>query len=245
MNDQLTNYDSRGPVSFEYDEKVLAKDFMSQVFGFMSAALVISGIAAWAFGSSANLMSYLHNPLTGSMTILGWVTMLAPLGLVILMGIKYEKMSLSALATSFLVFALVMGISLSFIFLVYTDSSIVATFFITAGTFSVMAILGWRTRTDLTKFGSILYMALIGIIIAMVVNFFMKSEMMSYVISFIGVLVFSGLTAYDVQKLKRIGASVQYGTEVASKAAVMGALSLYLDFINLFLFLLRFLGNRD
>ncbi|NND78027.1 MAG: Bax inhibitor-1/YccA family protein [Flavobacteriales bacterium] len=245
MNDQLNEYETHGQISYELDEKVLAKDFMSQVFGFMSAALAISGIAAWAFGASAKLMSYLYNPLTG-MTMLGWVTMLAPLGFVIVMGVRYHKLSLSALATSFLLFALINGISLSFIFLVYTDASIVATFFITAGTFATMAVLGWRTRTDLTKFGSMLYMALIGIIIAMVVNyFFLKSGTMDYVISFIGVLIFTGLTAYDVQKLKRIGASVQFGTELASKAAVMGALSLYLDFINLFLFLLRFLGSRD
>ena len=246
MNDELNKYDPKGPISVEYDEKILAKDFMSQVFGFMSVALAISGIAAWAFGASPALMSYLHDPFTGSMTILGWVTMLAPLGFVIVMGVRYHKMSFSALSSSFILFALIMGISLSFIFMVYTKDSIVATFFITAGTFAIMAVLGWRTNTDLTKFGSMLYMALIGIIIAMLVNtFFLKSGTLDYIISIMGVLIFTGLNAYDVQKLKRIGASVEYGTEVASKAAVMGALNLYLDFINLFLFLLRFLGSRD
>jgi FtsH-binding integral membrane protein len=133
---------------------------------------------------------------------------------------------------------------LSSIFAIYTGNSIASTFFITSGTFTVMAILGYTTKTDLTKFGSILIMGVIGIVIAMVVNMFMQSEMMSYIISGIGVLIFTGLTAYDVQKLKRIGAGVEYGTDEANKLAIMGALNLYLDFINLFLFLLRFMGDR-
>lgn len=144
----------------------------------------------------------------------------------------------------FIAYSAIMGVSLSTIFLVYTASSIFTTFFITAGTFGVMAFLGYTTKTDLTKFGSILMMGLIGIIIASVVNMFMGSETTDYIISILGVLIFTGLTAYDVQKLKRIGSGVEYGTDETNKLAIMGALNLYLDFVNLFLFLLRFLGDR-
>ena len=138
-----------------------------------------------------------------------------------------------------------MGISLSSIFLIYSLGSIYLTFFVTAITFSIMAFLGYYTKTDLTKFGGILRMALIGIIVAMLVNFFMQSAMMDYIISMLGVLIFTGLTAYDMQKIRQIGMQVETGTESESKLALMGALTLYLDFINLFLFLLRFLGNRN
>ncbi|MEM7161351.1 MAG: Bax inhibitor-1/YccA family protein [Bacteroidota bacterium] len=245
MNDNnLQKFDPNNPLSFEIGEKELAKNFMSQVFAYMTAALALSGIAAFVFANSS-LIYNLFNPVTGSLNILGWVTMLAPLGLVLLMGVRYHKMSFGSLMLFFLVFAVINGISLSFILLTYTASSIALTFFVTAGTFAVMAILGWRTRTDLTKFGSILYMALIGIIIASLANFFLQSGPLDYIISFAGVIIFTGLTAYDVQKLKRIGAQVEYGTEGSSKMAIMGAVSLYLDFINLFLFLLRFLGSRD
>jgi hypothetical protein len=137
-----------------------------------------------------------------------------------------------------------MGMSLSFIFLIYTLPSIAKTFVITAAMFGFMGILGYTTKTDLTKFGSIMMMGLVGLIIASVVNMFMQSATMEYVISFIGVLVFTGLTAYDVQKLKRIGNSISIDSEAARKLTIMGALTLYLDFINLFLFLLRFFGSR-
>jgi FtsH-binding integral membrane protein len=137
-----------------------------------------------------------------------------------------------------------MGMSLSFIFLIYTLGSIYLTFAIAAGMFGIMAVAGYTTKTDLTKFGSLMIMGLIGIIIASVVNYFMKSGTMDYIISFLGVLIFTGLTAYDVQKLKRIGSGSMYGDENYKKLMIMGALTLYLDFINLFLFLLRFFGNR-
>jgi hypothetical protein len=137
-----------------------------------------------------------------------------------------------------------MGASLSFILLIYTSASIFKTFVVTAAMFGIMSVVGYTTKTDLTKFGSLMFMGLIGIIIASVVNMFLQSGTFDYIISFIGVLVFTGLTAYDVQKLKRIGAGIQYGSEPAKKLVIMGALSLYLDFINLFLFLLRFLGDR-
>ena len=148
----------------------------------------------------------------------------------------------------FVAFSAVMGASLSYIFLIYTGASLAQVFLISAGTFGAMAFLGYTTSTDLTKMGSLLYMGLIGIILASVVNWFVGSSAMDYLISILGVLIFTGLTAYDTQKLKRIGAGVEYGdeasSEAASKLAILGATSLYLDFINLFLFMLRLMGNR-
>lgn len=222
---------------------VLAKNFVSNVMTYMASALAISGVMAYWFGTSAALMSYLVNE-TG-MTMLGWIVMLAPLGLVLLMGMRFQKMSSVSMLSVFMIYSMLTGISLSFIFLVYEISAISTTFFITSATFGIMAFLGYTTKTDLTKMGSILYMALIGLIIAMVVNWFMNSAMMDYIISGIGVLIFTGLTAYDMQKVKRIGMTVDHQSEEGTKLAIMGALTLYLDFINLFLFMLRFMGNRN
>jgi len=221
----------------------MAKSFLANVFTYMSAALVITGIVAYWFGNDSSLMSLIFT-VEGGMNIFGYFVMFAPLGLVLLMSARIQKFSSMTLMALFIVFSILMGMSLSSIFLIYTGGSIFTTFFITAGTFSIMAVLGYTTKTDLTKFGSILMMGVIGIIIAMVVNMFLQSGTMDYIISGIGVLIFTGLTAYDVQKLKRIGAGVEYGTEETNKLSIMGALSLYLDFINLFLFLLRFTGGR-
>ncbi len=223
----------------------MAKSFMSNVFSYMSLALIISGLAAYLFGTSESLIRLMYNLETGGRSVIGWIIALAPWGLVFLMGIRYEKFSFSGMLGVFVVFAFLMGASLGSIFIVYSTSTLATTFLVTAGTFGVMALLGYTTKTDLTKLGSILYMALIGLIIAMVVNYFMQSSMMDYVISGIGVLIFTGLTAYDTQKLKHIGMSVDAQSEDGKKQVVMGALSLYLDFINLFLFLLRLLGSRD
>ena len=225
------------------DSSALSKNFISNVFSLMFIALGISGITAFWFYESDAVMSLISE--TGGMTGLGWVVMFAPLGLVMLMGFGFNKLSISTLMIVFILYSLLTGMSLSFIFLAYSASSITMTFFITAGTFGTMALLGYTTSTDLTKFGSILYMALIGIIIASLVNWFMQSEGLDYIISILGVLIFTGLTAYDVQKLKRIGAVVEYDGETKQKLIIMGALTLYLDFINLFLFLLRLFGSRD
>lgn len=225
------------------DSSALSKNFISNVFSLMFIALGISGITAFWFYESDAVMSLISE--TGGMTGLGWVVMFAPLGLVMLMGFGFNKLSISTLMIVFILYSLLTGMSLSFIFLAYSASSITMTFFITAGTFGTMALLGYTTSTDLTKFGSILYMALIGIIIASLVNWFMQSEGLDYIISILGVLIFTGLTAYDVQKLKRIGAGLEYDGETKQKLIIMGALTLYLDFINLFLFLLRLFGSRD
>ncbi len=220
-----------------------SKTFMSGVFSWMAIALAISAFTAFLFASSLSLMGMLISP-TGGMSIMGWIVMLAPIGFVLLMSARFEKMSSGNLAIMFGLYAVLMGASLSFIFLIYTFGSIAKTFVIAAGMFGLMAIVGYTTKTDLTKFGQLMLMALIGIIIASLVNMFMGSPMIDYVISIIGVMVFTGLTAYDVQKLKNIGASGMVSGEMAKKVTIMGALTLYLDFINLFLFLLRLFGNR-
>jgi FtsH-binding integral membrane protein len=224
----------------------LSQSFISRVLTYMAGGLVVSGILAYVFGTSPELMQYIVNFETGGMTGLGWVALLAPFGLVLLMGTRFTKMSAQTMMLMFVLFSALMGISLSTIFLIYPIGTIYTTFGVTAITFVVMAIIGYTTKTDLTKFGSILMLGLIGIIVAMVVNMFMQSAMMDYLISVIGVLFFTGLIAYDMQKLKRIGMGVEYGTQAESKLAMMGALGLYLNFVNLFLFLLRiFGGNRS
>ena len=216
--------------------------FVANVFSYMSLALIISGVMAWWFGTT-DLVYYLIGE--GGPTALGWVTMFAPLGFVLAMNFGFNRMSLPVLIGVFLSFAAVMGISLSYIFLIYSLDVIAKVFFITSALFATMAVIGYTTKTDLTRLGSLLMMALIGLIIASLVNYFMESERLDYIISCVGVLIFTGLIAYDTQKVKRIGAGVEYGTATAGKLAIMGATSLYLDFINLFLFLLRIFGRRD
>jgi len=223
----------------------VARTYLSGVFMWMTVALGITAATAWLFATTPSLISMLINPETGNTSFTGWIVMLAPLGIVIWMSAGYNKLSASAMLMIFVLFSILMGASLSFIFLVYTGESIAKTFVITAAMFGFMAFLGYTTKTDLTKFGSIMFMGLIGIIIASLVNMFMRSSTMDYVISFIGVLVFTGLTAFDVQKLKRIGARMTAEGEDTRKMTIMGSLTLYLDFINLFLFLLRFLGNSN
>jgi len=182
---------------------------------------------------------------TGNPTPLYYIAAFAPLGFVLIMGMGYKKLSASAMLVLFLAFATLMGVSLSTIFVTYSMGDVSTAFFSASSVFAVMAVVGYTTTTDLTKLGNILYMGLIAILIAMVINFFMQSSMMSYVISVIGVIIFTGLTAYDVQKLKRIGEGSEIGTASTKKRAIYGALDLYLDFINLFLFLLRLIGGRD
>tara|TARA_A200000113_G_C8786609_1_gene329464 strand:- start:264 stop:974 length:711 start_codon:yes stop_codon:yes gene_type:complete len=217
--------------------------FVANVFSLMFAALIISGISAVWFATES-MKSYIIS-YEGGLTTLGWISMIAPIGLVMLIGFGFQKHSAKFLLGVFLIYSTLTGISLSTIFSVYTSASIASTFFISALTFGVMALTGYTTKTDLTKLGSLLYMGLIGIIIASIVNFFIGNSLMHYIISIIGVLVFTGLTAYDVQKIKNIGNQVQEGSESAQKLMIMGALTLYLDFINLFLMMLRLFGNRD
>jgi len=240
----LTNRNFNQSIQTKVETRDLVKNFVADVFAWMGIALAITAFTAYYFASNETLLFSLINAETGGFTMLGWIVMLSPIGFVLAMSMGFRKFSVGTLTLLFGAYSILMGASLSFILLIYTSASIFKTFAVTAGMFGIMSFVGYTTKTDLTKFGSLMFMGLIGIIIASVVNMFLRSGPFDYIISFIGVLVFTGLTAYDVQKLKRIGAGIQYGSEPARKLVIMGALSLYLDFINLFLFLLRFLGNR-
>jgi hypothetical protein len=227
-----------------FKSQAVAKTFLANVFSWMFLALAITALVAYIFAGNESFLQFMYNTETGSITLGGWIIMLAPLGMVFWMSMGFARMSAQSLSLIFLLYSILMGLSLSFIFLAFTGASIAKTFVITSGMYGAMAFVGYTTKTDLSRFGSLMMMGLIGIILATVVNFFLKSPAMDYIISFIGVLVFTGLTAYDVQKLKRIGTSATEQGDTLRKVTIMGALTLYLDFINLFLFLLRFFGNR-
>ena len=224
--------------------------YMLKVYNYMATGVLLTGIIALlsfkmsvvtdASGAIAGFTSFGN---TLFFSGLKWVVMLAPLGIVFYMSFGINKMSAAKAQTVFWIFAALMGLSLSSIFVVYTETSITRVFFITAGTFGAMSIYGYTTKRDLTKLGSFLMMGLIGIIIASIVNIFMKSTMMYFVISILGVLIFVGLTAYDTQKIKNMYLVSDSG-EIMGKKAIMGALTLYLDFINLFIMLLRLFGQR-
>jgi len=214
--------------------------FISKVYSYMTSALFISGLTAWYFADSGLLIRMLT-----AAPFMQWVIILAPLAAVFAMSLGFNRFSQTTLLALFFGYAFLMGISFSAIFLIFTLGTIGKVFFITAGLFGVMAVLGYTTKTDLTAMGGILMMALIGMIIAGLVNMFLQSDTMDYVLSCIGVLVFTGLTAYDMQRIKRIGEGVEFGTGAASKLALMGALSLYLNFVNLFMMLLRVFGRGN
>lgn len=218
--------------------------FMASVFIWMFVALGISAAMAFLFASNPQLISYLINTETGKMNILGYAAMFSPLAFVLIMSFGMNKLSFPALAGLFLLYSAVMGVTFSFILLMYTASSVVGCFLTASAIFGIMGVAGYTTDMDLSKFGSILMMLLLGVIVASVINYFMHSERLDYIISYVGVAIFTGLVAYDVQRLKRIGQGMEYGDASSKKLAVMGGLSLYLDFVNLFLFLLRIFGGR-
>jgi uncharacterized protein len=224
--------------------------FLQRVFISMAAGLAITGLVAYLFASAAFIFDQgqligINPAFEWAFMGLGrWVVMLAPFAFVLVLSFGIHKLSYPVAVTLFGLFAAVMGMSLSAIFAVYTGSSIAMTFFITAGSFAALAIYGMTTKADLSKLGSIAMMGLFGIIIASIVNWFMQSETMSYIISIFGVLIFTALTAYDVQRIMRESLTTDADTDDAKKRSIMGALTLYLDFINLFLFLLRLLGSR-
>lgn len=222
---------------------------MIRVYNYMLMGLAVTGVFALgtynlSFDTSSGglQLTALGQALFGSPLI--WVIMLAPLGIVFFLSARIHKMSVGAAQMTFWVFAALMGMSLSTIFAVYATTSITQVFFITAATFGAMSLWGYTTQRDLTSMGSFLFMGLIGIIIAMIVNIFLESSALGFAISVIGVLVFTGLTAYDTQKIKEMYYVGDDGS-VAGRKAIMGALSLYLDFILLFQMLLSLLGNRE
>ena len=223
--------------------------YMLKVYNYMTTGLVLTGFIAYFFGK-ASVEAYVPGGViltpVGNMLFnsgLSFIIMLAPLGFVFYLSARIHKMSTASAQITFWLFASIMGLSLASIFVQFTHSSIARVFFITAGTFGAMSLYGYTTKRDLTKLGGFLFMGLIGVIIASIVNIFFQSGMMAFVISVIGVLVFVGLTAYDTQNIK----NMYYGgdsEEIGSKKALMGALKLYLDFINLFILLLQLFGQR-
>lgn len=215
------------------------RSFMLKVYNYMAVALGVSGGVAYFASTSAPLMNAIYGN-----TILMWTVMLAPLGFVFYLSFRINKMSFKAAQTTFWVYSAVMGLSLSYIFLLYTGASIAKTFFIAASMFGAMSLYGYTTKRDLTAMGSFLIMGVIGIILALIVNAFVQSTMMDMIISVVAVIVFAALTAYDTQKLKTIYYQVAGNAELAGKASIMGALNLYIDFINMFVFLLRLIGDR-
>jgi FtsH-binding integral membrane protein len=223
--------------------------YMLKVYNYMTTGLVLTGFIAYFFGK-ASVEAYVPGGViltpVGNMLFnsgLSFVIMLAPLGFVFYLSARINKMSTASAQITFWLFASIMGLSLASIFVQFTHSSIARVFFITAGTFGAMSLYGYTTKRDLTKLGGFLFMGLIGIIIASIVNIFFQSGMMAFVISVIGVLVFVGLTAYDTQNIKNMYYEGD-SEEIGSKKALMGALKLYLDFINLFILLLQLFGQR-
>ena len=215
--------------------------FMLRIYNYMSIGLGLTGVVAYLVASSPTLTSIFF----GNQVIF-WIAALAPLGIVFYMGARIQNMSAATAQSVFWIYAALNGISLASIFMMYTGASIAKVFFITSGTFAAMSLYGYTTKKDLTGFGSFLFMGVIGLVLASVVNIFFASPGLSFVISVAGVLIFVGLTAYDTQKLKSIYLSgiENHGTEAVSKTSILGALSLYLDFLNMFIFLLRFMGDR-
>jgi len=220
----------------KYDEGL--RVFFLNVYKFMFMALLLTGVVAYGVASSPTLLNAIFG------TPLSWVVMLAPLGMVFYISSRIMHMSVAGAQLSFWIFAGLMGMSLSTIFIAYTTASIAKVFFITSSTFGVMSIYGYTTKKDLTSMGSFLIMGLFGIIIASLVNLFLKSPAIDFVVSLLGVGIFTGLIAYDTQKLKRMYYQLAGAGEMISKVAIFGALNLYLDFINLFLMLLRLMGDR-
>jgi uncharacterized protein len=241
-----TNFRSTNIEKIETATVVNDRTILRSAFSWMALAMVLTTLSSLLFAFVPQLTSMLYRQdETGLMqpTIFAYVVMFAPLIFVFAMSLGLNKMSLPMLIATFVAYSLINGISFSFIFFVYEIGSIVNVFLSTTALFAVMAIAGYVTKTDLTKLGSILMIGLIGIVIASLINFFTHSAKMDYIISILGVIIFTGLTAYDVQKIKNLGYEMQ-GDTMAKKMGIMGALTLYLDFINLFLFLLRLFGGR-
>ncbi|HXS05957.1 MAG TPA: Bax inhibitor-1/YccA family protein [Rhizomicrobium sp.] len=247
----MADYDNR--LARSADSAALAVDaglraYMLRVYNYMLVGLGLTGAVAWLTANTPLVNVFYNQVQTANgigiqPNILGWIAVFAPLAMVFFLSFRLQKMSFAAAQTTFWVYAALMGVSLSTILFLYTGTSIALTFFVTAATFGAMSLWGYTTSRDLTGFGSFLFMGLIGLILASLANFFFRSSQLQFVVSVIGVLIFTGLTAYDSQSIKNMYFTGD-DSETTGKKAIMGALRLYLDFINLFLYLLRFMGNR-
>ena len=228
-------------ISSQADRQSVVATLFKSLYMQMAAALTITGLTAYFIASSPDMLATIFSNRSSV-----WILLFAQLGVVMWLSSRALRMSMAAATLLFILYSVLTGVTFSVIFLAYTGETIATTFFITAGTFLAMSIVGYVTRMDLTRIGSILFMLLIGVIIATVVNIFMHSETIYWVTTYAGVVIFVGLIAFDTQKLKHIFMSMDSVDETSQKVALLGALTLYLDFINLFLFLLRILGrNRD
>lgn len=238
------NFNFQDPIEVHnVSSEVMSKTFTAKVFSWMFAGLGITAVVSYLFASVPNLLTSLYTP-AGGATILFYIALFAPFGLILLMGARLEKFSYPAMVGLFLLFSVLMGMSMSSIFLRFQIGSIGSIFLVTAAMFGVMALVGYTTHIDLTRFGSLMFMLLIGVIIATLVNFFIHSPALNYMLNFLCVAIFTGLTAYDVQKIKEIGGQVNADGSTTGKLAIWAALRLYLDFINLFISLLEIFGRR-
>jgi uncharacterized protein len=224
--------------------QIQAKEFFKQVYAYMAMAMGISGAIAYTSFSSNFLNNYFSTP-DGGVSPIFWVVMLAPVGLALLIQIAYNRLSFGVLTILFVAYSVLMGLVLSMILQKYTGVSVVSTFLITAGAFAGMAILGYTTKVDLSRMGSLLYMVFIGMFIAGIVNIWLGSSLLQYVISILGVFVFTGLIAYEMQNLKHIANESGMDSVTKQKLALIGGLKLYILFVNLFLTLIRLLGRRE
>ena len=220
---------------------------MNKVYGTMSVGMLITFAVAWAVGTSPALLGVFRDPITLQPNILGWIVMFAPLAMVFGFGAMINRFSAAAAQTFFYVFAAVMGLSLSWIFVAFTGLSIANVFLITSIAFAGLSLWGYTTKRDISGWGAFLIMGVIGLVVAMIVNIFLQSPAIMFAVSILGVRIFAGLTAYDTQKIKTVYiAHAQHGDqEWLAKSAIMGALNLYLDFINMFIFLLQLFGSRE
>lgn len=224
----------------------LSRVFFRNVYTYMFGALGISGILAYMVGTNELMFAQLFLNAAGTgLSPIFWIIAFAPVGIGLLIQMAYERLSMGFLLALFILYSGLMGLSLSSIFMVYNMGAIASTFFVAAGAFAGMAILGYTTKTDLTKFGSLLYMVFIGMFIAGIVNIFIGSDTMGFIIACIGVFVFTGLTAYQMQQLKEVSQQPYLSEEDRNKLSLIGGLQLYILFVNLFLSLLRILGSRD
>lgn len=232
--------------SVEMDQGL--RSYMLQVYNYMASALLLTGLVAYFAGTSeAFLQLMVSQNANGQagMSLLGWLVVLAPVGLVMFIGIRANKMSASALQMTYWAYAVLMGLSLFSIFLLYTGESIARVFFITSGTFALLSMYGYTTKRDLTSWGSFLFVGVMAMFFVSLANvFFFKSSGLSLAMSYIGVLLALGLTAYDTQKVKELYYSTARNSEEQKKASILGALTLYFDFIYLFIHLMRIMGNR-
>ena len=228
---------SQGSIGSQVVDQGL-RSYMLRVYNYMTCALIVTGLVAWFSSQSQEFVTLMvENPLR-------WVVMFAPLGMVFFLSARIHKLSNTAAQASFWAFSALMGLSLFYVFALYTGVSITRVFFITSIMFGSMSLYGYTTKKDISGWGSFLFMGMIGLIVASIVNIFLQSPALHFAVSFIGVLIFAGLTAYDTQKIKEMYYQFA-GTDFEQRSSILGALQLYLDFINMFVFLLQLFGSRE